>query len=491
MDKKKFLLVSPMLDSGSFLPINISIITAILKKAGYEVKLFETTFYRISLKESFRKSATEEGMFKPVNWDDYRMENLKDDYLSDFKNIIRSFKPDFIGVSIFTTYNEKLAISLIDAIDDDYKGKVIVGGIHAFVNAERLKKNKRISAIITGECEDMLIDALDYLYYNKTDDTCDIPNFSWRNNNNQWIDSGVRKIPGIENIPFLNWDYFDNRNFYRPFDGKILRMGHVEMARGCPYRCTYCINEHFHKQFRRYWRIKSTDRILEEVSFLKNEYKLDAIKIWDDDFLAMGIGKIASVTYGLKKMNLKFLSHSRPEHINEEKIRLLAENGCVQIGIGVESGSAEYRKKMLNRRMSNESIIRAFEICRNYNIITTAYCMIGMPDETREDIISTAKLLRKANPHVIVHAIFIPYEGNTLYQYAKDKGYIDKNIDYENMMKCYLNMPSIAKEEVESLNRTFIFYCRFEDSIYPLIKKAEKNEDEFMKMKAMLSSFQM
>ena len=140
--------------------------------------------------------------------------------------------------------------------------------------------------------------------------------------------------------------------------------------------------------------------------------------------------------------------------------------------------------------MSNEKIIDAFKNSRKYNIISSAYCMIGMPDETREDILSTARLLRQANPHVIVHAIFTPYEGNSLYQYAKEQGYVDKDIDYEKMTKCFLNMPSITTQEVEELFKTFIFYSRFDDSYYPLIRQAEQDAEIFQKLKTMLDNVQ-
>lgn len=214
------------------------------------------------------------------------------------------------------------------------------------------------------------------------------------------------------------------------------------------------------------------------------------MKFWDDDFLAMDIERLTAVTKGLKKMDLKFLCHSRPEHMNEEKVKVLAENGCIQIGIGVESGNPEYRRRILNRGMSNAKIIEAFRNCRKHNIISSAYCMIGMPDETWDDILSTAKLLREANPHVIVHAIFSPYEGNRLYQYAKEKGYIDKGIDYENTIRCYLNMPSITQQEVEKLFKAFILYSRLDDSYYSLIKQGEQDENTFLRLKAMLEEKQ-
>ncbi|HAH21825.1 MAG TPA: hypothetical protein DCL49_13115 [Candidatus Omnitrophica bacterium] len=485
--KKRFLIVSPMFDFGPFLPLNISVISAILEKAGYEIKLFDATFYKMPVRDGWKEASFAIGIFKPVNWMGYGMDKLKKDYIGDFKRLVRSFEPDFIGISIFTTLNEKLALSFIDAIDDDYEGQVIVGGIHCDINLERVKHYKKISAIIAGECENMLEDALDFLAADSNRaDLCNVPNLIYRDDAGTWKGPSNMVLSDIEHIPFLNWDYFDERNFYRPFEGKVLRMGHVEMARGCPFRCTYCINERFNKQFSGFWRVKSVARMLKEIRYLNCKYKLEAIKFWDDDFLAMDMEKLKAVTAGVRKMGLKFLCHSRPEHMSLEKVKVLADNGCIQVGVGVESGNPEYRRNVLNRRMTDERIIEAFRNCRKYNIISSAYCMIGMPDETRKDILATARLLREANPHVIVHAIYAPYEGNRLYQYAKSRGYLNGAINYENTAECYLEMPSIPRQEVEKLFRTFIFYSRLEDSYYPLIAQAEQDENIFRRLKVAL-----
>ena len=168
--------------------------------------------------------------------------------------------------------------------------------------------------------------------------------------------------------------------------------------------------------------------------------------------------------------------------MSEEKVRIIAENGCIQIGVGVESGNREYREKVLGRRMSDAAIIDAFRNCRKYNIISTAFCMLGMPDETRDDILSSARLLRRADPSVICHAIYAPYRGNRLYDYAEERGYLNTPVDYENTVRCYLDMPSIPAEEVERLFKTFILYSRLDDAFYPLIRQAEEDDGLFQKL---------
>ena len=72
-NKPKIIVVSPMLDMGPFLPLSISMIVSILEKGGFEVKLFDTTFYKMpSIESSINDLHNKIGMFKPANWDGYR-----------------------------------------------------------------------------------------------------------------------------------------------------------------------------------------------------------------------------------------------------------------------------------------------------------------------------------------------------------------------------------------------------------------------------------
>ena len=497
---KRFLMVSPMVDFGPFLPVNVSALLAVLENDGFEVKLFDTTFYKHQKpeKNSGKDEFVAVGTFKPVDWTGYGMDNLKEDYVGDFQKLLQEFDPDYIGVSIFTSFNASLAYELIDAIGD-HRAKVTVGGMHTYIMLDEVKLIDRIDVIFSGETDQVILPALEFLENRKPGENKDLAGFQYRDEKGDWIDSNASGITNIETIPYLNWDHYDDRNFYRPFNGEIYRMGHVEMARGCPFRCTYCINEYFHKAYpnskpyqksegtapsqRGYWRLKSPERFLSEVEYLADRHKVEAVKIWDDDFLAMRESHLIAVSEGMKNLGLKFLCHSRPEHMSEEKIKIVAENGCLQIGVGVEAGNPEYRAKYLGRKMENQTVIDAFQNCKKHGVVGSAYCMIGMPDESREDILMTARLLREAEPSVVVHAIFTPYPGNSLADLAAEKGYINKNeLDLSQMFKCQLTMPSISQLGVEQLYRTFVLYCNFPDSEYERIRLAETDDQMFLEL---------
>lgn len=77
--------------------------------------------------------------------------------------------------------------------------------------------------------------------------------------------------------------------------------------------------------------------------------------------------------------NLKEVAiESRPEFIDEDKLNEIRKylDVNVEIGVGIESFNEEIREKAINKGITNEQIIRAIELAKNYNIGIKAYLLI-------------------------------------------------------------------------------------------------------------------
>ncbi|MEI7904567.1 MAG: uroporphyrinogen decarboxylase family protein, partial [Candidatus Firestonebacteria bacterium] len=62
------------------------------------------------------------------------------------------------------------------------------------------------------------------------------------------------------------------------------------------------------------------------------------------------------------KIDLPFFIMTRADSIiDEDKIKLLKETGCVTIGIGVESGNENIRMKLLNKKIPNYNTVREMQ----------------------------------------------------------------------------------------------------------------------------------
>jgi hypothetical protein len=75
--------------------------------------------------------------------------------------------------------------------------------------------------------------------------------------------------------------------------------------------------------------------------------------------------------------------------------------------------------------MSNQEIISAFRIAHENDFHTSAFVMIGLPGETREDLFATIDLLATIRPGRFRWSLFFPYPGTAAYEIAREKGLID------------------------------------------------------------------
>ena len=99
--------------------------------------------------------------------------------------------------------------------------------------------------------------------------------------------------------------------------------------------------------------------------------------------------------------------------------------GCKIVKFGVESGSQRIRSQILQRRMTNEKIIRAIDTAHRHGLHTSVFLMIGLPDETHDDVMATIKLMAQAKPGRYRWSFFFPFPGTKAYELSQQGDYID------------------------------------------------------------------
>ncbi|NQT00123.1 MAG: hypothetical protein HQ595_03480, partial [Candidatus Omnitrophica bacterium] len=61
--------------------------------------------------------------------------------------------------------------------------------------------------------------------------------------------------------------------------------------------------------------------------------------------------------------------------------------------------------------------------------------MVGAhPDETKQDIELTRKLIFEIDPDILMLAIMVPYPGAEVYQLMQDEGYLDQGIKWDHFV---------------------------------------------------------
>lgn len=456
----------------NLIPINVSILSAVLRKSGFDVKLFDTTFYPTE-DESGYDIRSRNLQIRNFDFTQYGINLKQTDMYTDFRSLVEEYRPDLIGLSaVEETY--PLGISLLKTTRD-FRIPTIVGGIHAIFSPEEVLAEEYVDMICIGEGEEALVELCEKMQ--KRQDFTDVGGI-WFKKNGTILKNPRRRLVDIKNLPFPDFSIYEENRMYRPMQGKIHKMLPIESSRGCPFACTYCAApslKELYKGMGSYYRRKNVERIIEEIKFYIERYGMNYVYFTSETFLSMNDDDFERFVDFYKDIRLPFWIQTRPETIKEDRIRKLEAINCDRITVGIESGNEELRRNLLKRTISNKAIINAFRIFEKFKIPVSVNNIIGFPDETREQIFDTINLNRAIKADSISVFIFTPYRGTKLREYCVEKGYITPDMYMGSHLKdTVLKMPTLTNEEIKGLFRTFPLYVKLPKEYYSRIEKAEK-----------------
>jgi radical SAM superfamily enzyme YgiQ (UPF0313 family) len=275
---------------------------------------------------------------------------------------------------------------------------------------------------------------------------------------NLWVKKGkdvhrnpLRPLKDMEFLPFQDWSIFDKRHYYKPYCGDFRKTAFVEMARGCHYNCTYCVNSKLRQMYKglgHFVRSRSADRTFDEICYLKDSYGIELLFFIDDNFLGMPRDVFTYFCREYKRrINLPFYIQTRSETVKEDYVKSLKEIGVSTIAIGVEHGDEDYRKEYMGRKMGNDSLQKAFDIVNKNQIRTTANIIIGMPHETEKMMGKTINLLKNLKPSSVSINFWTPYRGTVMREMAVKDGIIPENHMITKTNTC-LDMPQFRADRI-------------------------------------------
>ena len=469
----KVLLVYPNYSMVNLLPTNIGILTACLRQNGFTVDLFDTTYYRTAEK-TLDEIRVENLQVRKFDLEEMGVRFKPGNYIEDFVEKVAEFQPDLIGVTaVEDTWPQ--AQRLIEAVND-CPATVIVGGVFPSLASDIPIAHPDVDMICIGEGEHAIIDLATRLM--NGEDCSRIPNL-WVKKDGQVVKNALRPPINMDDVPFGDFDLFEPERFYRPMQGNVVRMVPIETDRGCPYTCRFCEAPSLVALYKEgtgqhYFRRKSWDKVKDEIDLYIDKYDAEYIYFNAETFLAMSRKEFDKFCQMYETIRLPFWMQTRVETLSEHHIQELERVGCNRISVGLEHGNEEFRNKIVGKGFSNQAIIDVFEILDRYSIPVTVNNIIGFTDETRELIFDTIELNRRLGTDTVNCFVFTPYLGTFMYDDAASRGYIDPGAEINHITHSILTMPTISKEELLGLLRTFSLYVKFPKEEWPQIALAEK-----------------
>ena len=395
----KILFIYP--NAGSQLGFNYGIahLSAVLKEAGHDVALWQ-------LCEDIEPLPSE----------------------TQFIERIRREAADIIGFSVVTNqwpYARKLAAWTRKATDVP----LVCGGIHTMAAGEEVLQSRAFDYIVRGEAEEAFAEFVEKIKHRQS--VAEVRNVGYLQDGSVRLNP-LRPLPDLKKLPFKDYEIFDFQSIIDAKNGWVGLMA----SRGCPFSCTYCFNHQLVSHYRKdlncsfkglnYIRHFEIDQMMREIDYLQRQYKNITMFILDDDLFTFYREYVEQFCQDYKKISaLPFVVNAHVGFFDERRARYLADAGCKIVKFGVESGSEPIRRQILQRRMKNESIVRAIKTAHQYGLHTSVFLMIGLPAETHEDVMATIRLMAKAKPGRYRWSFFFPFPGTKAYEISAEGNYID------------------------------------------------------------------
>ncbi len=365
------------------------------------------------------------GLLKAKGIETYLLNvNEKLGYPLDFERIkgdVLSIKPDFIGFSVLTN-QYKYALEIARSIKEYYDAPIVFGGIHPTMDPHNTIAEDSVDYICMGEGEEAFLELI------QRGDPKGIKNIGYKDGSNIILEP-LRPFTDITKLPFKDYEIFDFQQMIDAKDGWVGLLA----SRGCPFRCTYCLNHKIMKLYKdnghlpkEYLRKHCVDDVIDEIKYLLSHYKRIKMFIFDDDVFTFDKAWLKEFSEKYRAItDIGFVCNAHARIFDEDMARYLKEAGCKIVKFGLESGSDRIRRNVLNRYMTNKDIERAFNVSHKFGLHTSAFVMIGLPHEEKADMVETMDLLARIQPGRIRWSLFFPFIGTKAYDIAKKAGQID------------------------------------------------------------------
>ena len=374
------------------------------------------------------------------------------------RNLIKSlkkFSPDLIGFSAVTGphfWDLKVARKIKEVMDVP----IVFGGPHATFFPEVIKEDC-VDIVCRGEGEYAMLELANRMEAGK--DIRKIKNL-WVKADGKIYRNELRPlIENLDELPFPDREiYYKKYKFLRNYPMKVFLTG-----RGCPYECTFCFNHVMKKLYRnkgKYVRRRSVDNVIEEIKQVREKYPLQLIEFMDDTFILNPKWLEEFFEKYRKEIDIPYICYVRADLVNEKIVKGLKQSGCIAVCWGIESGNDFIRNVVLKKKETRHQIFKTARLLRKYGIKMSVYNILALPGETLEDAFETLKLNVKLKVDWPWCSIFQPYPGTELAEYAKRKGYLVTNFNFNNFHYTFFDKSVLKQKNIhEMVNLQKLFFC--------------------------------
>jgi len=372
---------SPPTDDESNYPLGLAYLKSYLESKGHEVCL---------------------------EW----LNNYPDIWLTVLSITLVPQSPDVVGFNMLTI-NRVSTYKGIEYIHENFPNiKIVLGGIHATLMYRQILKKYPYVIVVRGEGEITFGEILEGKPLK------DIAGIAYYNGDDIATNSDRKLIENLDTLPFPDHTIF--------FEG-TRTFANILTSRGCPNNCSFCCLNPISKHTVRF---RSVENVISEVEYLIQTFpQIDTIWIQDDSFFLNNNRVIRFCNEIIKRnIHIEFCCAGRVKPLSEETVLKLEEAGFKEVQLGLESGDAGVLAGC-NKGITLGDVTKAVQLFATTDIVLTLYVIVGLPGETEQSILNTARFIQELQRIKYIHfwsvGTLMVFPGTEVYELSKKAGTID------------------------------------------------------------------
>jgi len=409
------------------IPVGLCCIATALKRAGYNVDIFDIDLYRYSDAEVIS--------FLEKN-NDYDIVGLG--------NIVSGYE-----------YTKKMARYVKEAMPETI---LVVGNTVATSIPKRLLRwIPQIDIAVIGEGDETIVEIVSAKQ--KKRDWKRVDGIAFRDGENIIITKKRKGVSSLKELPFPDYSLFKAEKYISvsknaipeprpPIPFNDLRGLPLNTARGCPFKCTFC--NHAFKEYRyRYYPFKM---VVGHIKLLQQIYKINYVFFWDElTFFTADRARELCDCIESAKVNFYWSINARANTFTAGDLDLLKrcrDLGALYISSAVESAEPSILKAM-NKRIDIQKYIEQVQTAKRAGLNVVTSLVFGYPQETVDSIKKTIGLCKQLGVYPSA-GFLLPLPETPVYEYAVKRGFIKNEEEYllsiNDRQNFHINLTSMPDE---------------------------------------------
>ncbi len=344
---------------------------------------------------------------------------------------------------------------------------LVMGGPHVSALPEQtLRSCPELDLVAMHEGSGILLDLHDYLGVQSRITSLDqIGGLVYRGEGGEPLRSPLWRSRRLDTelLGRPRWEDFPRADTY-----------HVFTALGCPFNCAYCFNT-----TDRRFAVKPVETIIAELKVLAERGGLGDFFFADATF-AVNRRHTLQVLGRMMEEGLHagagWRCWTRVDVVDDELVGAMKRAGCVEISLGVESGSDEVLKRA-RKKTNTGQIGRAVATVKRHGIHCNSFIIFGHIGESEAQVRQTIEMLVAQNPDSVRIGLMTPWPGTEIWELARQgkEGLRLTTTDFQRYDKYFgsaLQNQNLAFERLERIrikafmdlylkNRRYVDLLRF------------------------------